>query len=171
MVEGDTFERSICTKCEQVHYVNPKILVASIIECDGKVLLCKRAIKPRFGFWSLPSGYMECNETILEAAKRETQEETNVVTKKLHLYVIISCPDINQVYFIFRGNVHDGESCPCPTEESSESKYFSKEDIPWSNLSYSIMDKALNWYFYDKKLGKYRLRMLDVYGCEPDTDA
>jgi ADP-ribose pyrophosphatase YjhB (NUDIX family) len=168
--KGDTLERSICSKCELIHYENPKILVASIIEHDEKILLCKRAIKPRLGFWTLPSGYMECNETILEAARRETQEETNILVKKLHLYVIFSCPDINQVYFIFRGNVQDSGLCPCPTEESSESRYFSKGDIPWSNLSYSIIDKALYWYFYDKKLGKYKFRMLDVYGCDPDTN-
>ncbi|MEJ2115977.1 MAG: NUDIX domain-containing protein [Gammaproteobacteria bacterium] len=138
------------------------------MECNNRVLLCKRAIKPRLGFWTLPSGYMECNETILEAARRETHEEANILVKKLYLYMMFSCPDINQVYFIFRGNVQSSEPSPCPTEESSESKYFSKENIPWKNLSYSIMDKALNWYFYDSKQGEYRFRMLDVYGCDPD---
>ena len=162
-------ERSVCDKCNLVHYENPKILVATIIECESKVLLCKRATEPRLGYWTLPSGYMENDETVQEAAVRETHEETKVAVKKINLYAVFSCPNINQVYFVFRGNVeHD---CACTTEESSETRYFQKQDIPWNSLSYSIMNKALDWYFHDKESGGYKFRMQDVYGCDPDMSA
>ncbi len=164
--EGDLLERSICDECETVYYDNPKILVASIVNCNNKVLLCKRAIKPRLGFWTLPSGYMENDETILEAAIRETKEETTVSVNKLHLYAVFSCPDINQVYFIFRGNADNEEACS--TDESLEAKYFYKDAIPWDALSYSIMNKSLQWYFNDNEQGEYCFRMLDVFGCDPE---
>lgn len=163
---GDLIERSVCNACELIHYQNPKILVGTIVNCDDKVLLCKRATEPRLGFWTLPSGYMENDETVLDAAIRETEEETKVSVKKMHLYVVFSCPDINQVYFIFRGVAEN--DCASTTEESSETRYFQKQDIPWDSLSYSIMNKALDWYFYDKEQDRYQFRMLDEYGCDSE---
>lgn len=166
--KGDLVERSVCNACELIHYQNPKVLVGSIVDCNDKILLCKRATEPRIGFWTLPSGYMENDETVLEAAIRETEEETKVSLNKMHLYIVFSCPDINQVYFIFRGI--SANDCASTTEESSETSYFTKENIPWNKLSYSIMNKALDLYFRDKEHGRYQFRMLDINGCEPDTD-
>ena len=164
--EGDQIERSICDECEIIYYDNPKILVGSIVECNNKVLLCKRAISPRIGYWTLPSGYMENGETILEAAIRETKEESSVEVKELHLYAVFSCPDINQVYFIFRGEAQTEKTCA--TEESIESKYFCNLDIPWDELSYSIMHKSLRWFFSDKDKGDYQFRISDVFGCDTE---
>ncbi len=163
---GDLVERSVCNACELIHYQNPKVLVGSIVDCNDKILLCKRATQPRLGFWTLPSGYMENDETVLEAAIRETEEETKVSVKKMNLYVVFSCPNINQVYFIFRGKAEN--DCASTTEESSETRYFLKQDIPWDSLSYSIMNKALDWYFYDKDQARYQFRMLDEYGCDSE---
>ena len=129
-------------------------------------MLCKRATEPRMGYWTLPSGYMENDETVEEAAVRETHEETKVTVEKIDLYAVFSCPNINQVYFVFRGAVEN--DCACTTEESSDTRYFQKQDIPWNSLSYSIMNKSLDWYFRDKEIGSYQFRMLDVYGCDPD---
>ena len=112
---------------------------------------------------------MENDETVEEAAARETHEETKVIVKKIDLYAVFSCPNINQVYFIFRGNVDN--DCACTTDESSETRYFQKQDIPWNSLSYSIMNKSLDWYFRDKEIGSYQFRMLDIYGCDPDSHA
>ena len=160
-------ERGVCAACDLIHYQNPKILVGSIVDCDDKILLCKRATEPRIGYWTLPSGYMENDETIHEAAVRETEEETKVSVKKMHLYIVFSCPDINQVYFIFRGKSEN--DCASTTEESSETRYFAKEDVPWNNLSYSIMNKAIDLYYLDKEQEQYQFRMLDIKGCDPDT--
>ena len=159
-------ERSVCKACELIHYQNPKILVGSIVECNDKVLLCKRATEPRLGFWTLPSGYMENDETVVEAAVRETEEETKVLVKKMSLYAVFSCPDINQVYFIFRGKTEN--DCASTTEESAETRYFQKQDIPWENLSYSIMRKALDWYFNDKQCKEFQFRMSDIYGSDSE---
>ena len=159
-------ERSVCKVCELIHYQNPKILVGSIVECSDKILLCKRATEPRLGFWTLPSGYMENDETVLEAAIRETEEETKVSVKKMSLYAVFSCPNINQVYFIFRGKAEN--DCASTTEESSETRYFQKQDIPWENLSYSIMRKALDWYFIDKQNDEFQFRMSDIYGSDSE---
>jgi len=159
-------ERSVCKVCELIHYQNPKILVGSIVECNDKVLLCKRATEPRLGFWTLPSGYMENDETVVEAAIRETEEETKVFVRKMSLYAVFSCPNINQVYFIFRGKAEN--DCASTTEESSETRYFQKQDIPWENLSYSIMRKALDWYFIDKQSDEFQFRMSDIYGSDSE---
>lgn len=166
MPDGDLIERSVCNACELIHYQNPKILVGTIVECNDKVLLCKRATEPRLGFWTLPSGYMENDETVLEAAIRETVEETKVFVNEMSLYIVFSCPNINQVYFIFRGEAEN--DCASTTDESSETRYFQKQDIPWDNLSYSIMHKALDWYFHDKELDEYPFRMSDIYGCDTE---
>ena len=136
------------------------------MECNEKILLCKRAIEPRLGFWTLPSGYMENDETVLEAAIRETQEETNVVVKGMHLYIVFSCPNINQVYCIFRGSTENENACA--TEESTESKYFLEHEVPWGNLSYSIMNKAISLYFEDKVKQNFDFRVLDEYGCDQE---
>lgn len=109
---------------------------------------------------------MENDETVQEAAIRETHEETMVSVKSIKLYAVFSCPNINQVYFIFRGKAENDTACA--TEESSDTRYFTKQDIPWQKLSYSIMSKALDWYFRDKNQANYQFRMLDVFGCDPD---
>lgn len=160
---GEVVERSFCSHCEVIHYENPKILVGSIIEYNDNILLCKRAIKPRLGFWTLPSGYMENDETIEEAAIRETQEEASVQVEKMHLYALFCCPIINQVYFIFRGRAKS--DFISTTVESSEVKYFEESEIPWNTLSYSIMNKALDWYFRDRAHSNYTFRMDNVYEC------
>ncbi len=169
MPEGDLVERSVCSECKLIHYQNPKILVGSIIECQDKILLCKRASEPRLGYWTLPSGYMENDETVLEAAIRETEEETKVSAKKMSLYAVFSCPNINQVYFIFRGGAEN--DCASTTQESSETRYFNQQDIPWDLLSYSIMNKTIDWYFKDKQQGSYQFRMLDVFECHSELDS
>ena len=163
---GEILERSICVKCDVIHYENPKILVGSIIDYDKKILLCKRAIKPRLGYWTLPSGYMENDETIEEAAIRETQEEAHVQVEKMHLYALFCCPNINQVYFIFRGRAMSDYSST--SVESSEVKYFEESDIPWNSLSYSIMNKSLDWYFRDTIQDQFPFRMRNVYECNPE---
>ncbi|WP_299521725.1 NUDIX domain-containing protein [Winogradskyella sp.] len=156
----------ICLRCDAVFYDNPKIIVNTLIECNNKILLCKRAVKPKIGFWTLPGGYMESNETTDGAAIRETKEETGVDVKNLQLYALFNCPAINQVYFIFRGHVHNENTCT--SEETSEVKYFSECDIPWENLSYGLMRQVLDWYFQDKTEGKYRFRTDDTYEICPD---
>ncbi len=162
----DSVTALICKSCDAVYYDNPKIIVLSLIDCNGKVLLCKRAIKPRLGYWALPGGYMEKNETVEEAAQRETKEETGVVVEKLHLYTMVSCPKINQVYFVFRGSVTSDYIEI--GEESLDAKFYAECDVPWDSLSYKIMNKVLDWYFEDYSNGEYLFRTHDTYEICPD---
>ncbi len=156
----------ICANCDAVYYDNPKIIVLSLIDHKGKVLLCKRSIKPRLGYWALPGGYMEKNETVEGAAIRETKEETGVVVNNLHLYALVNCPTINQVYFVFRGSV-SSEYIDIGAE-SSDAKFYAECDIPWDSLSYKIMNQVLDWFYEDKSNGKYLFRSHDTYEMCPD---
>ena len=156
----------ICANCDAVYYDNPKIIVLSLIEFKGKVLLCKRAIKPRLGFWALPGGYMEKNETVEGAAIRETKEETGVIVNKLHLYTLVNCPKINQVYFVFRGSVNS-EHIEIG-EESLDAQFYEECDIPWDALSYKLMNQVLDWFYEDKSNGKYLFRTHDTYEICPE---
>ena len=156
----------ICANCDAVYYDNPKIIVLSLIDCRGKVLLCKRAIKPRLGYWTLPGGYMEKNETVEGAAIRETKEETGVIVNKLNLYTLVNCPKINQVYFVFRGSVNSEYTEI--GEESLDAGFYSECDIPWDSLSYKIMNQVLDWFYEDKANGKYQFRSHDTYEICPD---
>lgn len=112
---------------------------------------------------------MENDETVLEAAIRETEEETEVSVKEMSLYVVFSCPNINQVYFIFRGNAEN--DCASTTPESSETRYFQQQDIPWDSLSYSIMSKAIDWYFKDKQKNRFLFRMQDVFESHSEFES
>ncbi len=164
--QKDDVISGICINCDAVYYDNPKIIVLSLIDFKGKVLLSKRAIKPRLGFWALPGGFMEKNETIEEAAIRETREETGVIVNKLHLYTLVNCPKINQVYFVYRGSVNSDHTEI--GEESLDAKFYAECDIPWDALSYKIMNQVLDWFYEDKSNGKYQFRSHDTYEICPD---
>lgn len=156
----------VCLKCDAVYYDNPKIIVLSLIDYKGKVLLCKRAIKPKLGCWALPGGYLERNETVESAAIRETKEETGVSVKNLQLYSLVNCPKINQVYLVFRGSV-DSDYTEIG-EESLEVNFYSECDIPWDSLSYKLMNQVLDWFYEDKANGKFMFRTHDTFEVCPD---
>ena len=120
--EGDTLERCVCANCGAIHYQNPKTVVGCLPEWDGRVLLCKRAIEPRRGLWTLPAGFLENGETIEAGALRETAEEARATVDIGALYTVISLPDINQVYMMFRARLLDLDFGPGP--ESLEVRAF-----------------------------------------------
>ena len=152
--ENDNRLRFVCTVCEIIHYQNPNIVAGTmplIMGDDGreKVLLCKRAIEPRYGLWTLPAGFMENGESVEEAALRESHEEANVQLKDLKLYSVMSMPHINQVYMIFKGDII-GDSF-YPGIESLETELFDEEDIPWSEMAFNVITQTLQCYFEDRK--------------------
>ncbi len=140
----DTVARKICLHCGTIHYENPKIIVASIPVKDNKILLCKRAIEPMKGKWTLPGGYMENGESAEEGAKRETMEEANATIDIVRLHTIYSLPHVNQVYLFFLGNVVSDFSAG---EESLEVGLFAESEIPWEELVFSSAHYALKKYF------------------------
>ena len=146
--EGDNRERFVCTDCRTIHYQNPKIVAGSIPEWNGRVLLCRRAIEPRYGLWTLPAGFMENGETTEQAAMRETWEEARARIDIVNLYSVFSIPHINQVYMLFRGELIDGSFEP--GQESLECRLFETHALPWGQLAFPVVEETLKRYVSDK---------------------
>lgn len=146
--EGDTLSRYICDNCHTIHYQNPKIITGCIPSWQGKILLCRRAIEPRYGLWTLPAGFMENNETAQQGAARETMEEAQAKIGDVKLFGIFNIPHISQVYMMFSGEVKGGHSAP--GQESLEVEWFEEADIPWKELAFPVVRESLQLYFSDK---------------------
>ena len=140
----DNRERRICNTCGFIDYVNPKIVAGSVVtDSDGKVLLCRRAIEPRRGFWTLPAGFMEENETVEYAAQREAKEEACADIRIQQMLAVYSVPRISQVQIMFRATL---ESSINTGPESLEVGMFDWKDIPWSELAFPTVVWALTHY-------------------------
>ena len=157
---GDDRVREICGTCGHVHYVNPKIVVGSIPVWGEKILLCKRAIEPRYGKWTLPAGFMEVNETLAEGAMRETLEEAGARITIEKLYASYSLPEISQVYVLFLAKLDDLNYSA--GIESLEVKLFSEPEIPWQELAFATIGEALRRYFADRGQGIYAPHFADL---------
>lgn len=150
---GDNMPRDVCKRCGAIHYQNPKIVVGCIPEWKDQILLCKRAIEPRLGLWTLPAGFMENHETIEQAALRETEEEAQAKVNLTNLYTVFSIPHVSQVYMVFRGVMKDATFGA--GEESLEVKLFDLDQIPWTELAFQVMDETLKLYVQDRATGQY----------------
>ena len=158
--DGDNRLRYCCVQCETIFYENPKIVTGCLAQWQDKILLCKRAIQPRLGSWTLPAGFMENHETIQEAAARETFEEATAKISNLNLYAIYNLPYISQVYMIFRGDIEDGEASP--GIESLETEFIAEADIPWNDLAFPVIKETLELYFQDRKNGVFTLHTGEI---------
>ena len=149
----DNRARHICTSCGEVHYQNPKLIVGAIPEWQDKILLCRRAIEPRHGLWTLPAGFMENGESTAEAATRETLEEANARIAIGELYSMYSLPYINQVHLLFRARLLDLDFSP--GQESLEVKLFSEAEIPWNEIAFRPVRFSIEHYFAERNSGKF----------------
>lgn len=140
--DGDSHERSVCEHCGFVNYQNPKIVVGSVVRHGGNILLCRRAIEPRKGFWTIPAGYMELLETPEDGARREAFEEANARLELGDLLAVYTVPRLSQVQLIYRASLPDGTFSP--GEESLEVDLFSFDEIPWDDLAFPTVHWALN---------------------------
>jgi ADP-ribose pyrophosphatase YjhB (NUDIX family) len=140
--EGDDRERMICADCGFILYDNPKIVVGSVVRWGERVLLCRRAINPRKGFWTLPAGYLELNEATTAGAEREAWEEARARIRIEGLLAIYDIPRISQVQLIYRANLIDDAIAAGP--ESLEVGLFGWDDIPWADLAFPSVGWALN---------------------------
>ena len=167
---GDNRPRYWCPACETIHYQNPKIVVGTVPVWEGKILLCKRAIEPRMGYWTLPAGYMENGETLQEGAARETWEEACATVEVGDLYTVFNLPHIYQVYMFFLGQVVDGKYDV--GEESSDAALFSEEDIPWDELAFPTVGRTLKYFFRDRQSNRFPIRVQDIapLGRTPKED-
>ena len=158
--EGDNRERDVCLHCGTIHYQNPKVITGCLPVYQGKILLCRRAIEPRYGLWTLPAGFMELGETTQEGASRETWEEAQAKVSALDLYTIFNLPHIGQVYCIFRSELEVPEFAP--GIESLEVELFDEADIPWDRLAFITISRTLKHYFKDRVNGSYPVRVEDI---------
>jgi len=161
--DGDNRERYCCDSCGTIAYENPKNVVGTLPAYEDKLLLCKRAIEPRKGKWTLPAGFMENGETTLEGALRETKEEAGaeVIIKPDSLYTLFNLPSINQVYIFFRAELANLDFSP--GVESEEVGLFSEEDIPWSEIAFPVVKTTIANYFEDRRSEYFPVRMFDVH--------
>lgn len=149
---GDNRLRYVCGHCATVHYENPKMVLGSIPvwEADGelKVLLCKRAIEPRLGYWTLPAGFMENNETTAEAALRETVEEAGAHITLGPLFTLLNVARVHQVHMFYLATLTDLDFAP--GEESLDVQMFREADIPWDDLAFPTTRTTLELFFADR---------------------
>jgi ADP-ribose pyrophosphatase YjhB (NUDIX family) len=150
---GDDRVRYVCTRCGTVHYQNPKMVVGCIPEWHGQVLLCRRAIEPRLGFWTLPAGFLENGETLAQAAAREALEEANARVDVDALYTVLDLPHIDQVYLFFLARLRDA-ACH-PGRESLEVGLFHEQEIPWENLAFATVHLTLRHFYADRRDGHF----------------
>ena len=158
---GDDRPRHVCDTCGTIFYSNPKIVAGCIPEWDGKVLLCRRAIDPRSGLWTLPAGFMENGETTSAAAARETMEEANATVEVSDLFTYFNIPRINQVHLFFLARMVDGRFAA--GAESLEVDLFSEASIPWNELAFPSVEETLKHYLADRRSGRFALHMADLH--------
>jgi len=157
---GDHFPRHVCGACGAIHYENPKMVVGAIAEWEDKILLCRRAIEPRHGLWTLPAGFMENRETAAQAAMRETEEEAHARVEIVGLYTLYNIPHISQVHLFFRSRLLDLDFMP--GSESLEVALFSEETVPWEQLAFSSVRNTLQHFFTDRRAGEFVLHVGDI---------
>ena len=151
--DGDTKPRHVCPRCATIHYLNPKVIVGCIAEWQGKVLLCRRAIEPAYGKWTLPAGFLENGETTAGGAARETLEEAGATIAPEALFALISIPAIAQVHLFYRGTLACAEYFP--GTESLDVGLFNEDEIPWPELAFASVASCLRRYFADRRHGRF----------------
>lgn len=166
---GDDKPRDCCLQCDVVFYQNPNNIVGTLPVYEDRVLLCRRAIEPRLGKWTLPAGFMENGESTLEGAIRETAEEAGatVLAPDCQLYTLFNLPTINQVYLFFLTQLRSTDFNPGP--ESLEVALFREEDIPWDEIAFTVVRVSLEQYFRDRKQFLFPVRMFDLRYDEQRT--
>lgn len=154
--QGDDRPRYLCDGCGVIHYQNPRIVAGTLPVSGSKVLLCRRAITPRKGYWTLPAGYMENAETTQQAAARETWEEACAEVVLADLYTLIDLPHINQVYMIFRAALQGDFGAGA---ESEEVALFEEHEIPWEALAFPTIEHTLRHFYHDRDSGHFPLHI------------
>ncbi len=158
---GDNRLRYVCDACHTIHYQNPKIVAGCIPTLGNRLLLCQRAIEPRYGLWTLPAGFMENGESTEQAAVRETHEEARATVEKLELYGVYSIPHISQVYMMFRASLAAEDYKP--GRESLDVRLFEEREIPWDKLAFPVVKTTLQHYFTDVRSNSFPVHVENIH--------
>lgn len=159
--QGDSLPRYVCDHCHTVHYENPKLVVGAIPQWEDRILLCRRAIEPRHGFWTLPAGFMENCETTHQAAARETREEALAEVEIDALYTLFDVPHISQVHLFFRARLLRPDFGA--GHESLEVRLFSEQDMPWDEIAFASVRRTLQLYFAERESGTFGFHVDDIH--------
>lgn len=165
--DGDHLPRHICPACDMIFYSNPRIIAGCLPVLGDKVLLCRRNIEPRRGFWTLPAGFMENGETTEQAATRETWEESEATVEVVSLFTHTSIVHVNQLQLFYLAKMTSPHFAT--TSESSEVGLFSEDEIPWSDIAFSTVQQALELFFEERRQGgSFSLHRIDIDRDNPD---
>ncbi|NCF51960.1 NUDIX domain-containing protein [Gammaproteobacteria bacterium] len=145
--DGDTHERWVCSACGMIHYQNPLVVVGCVPERDGRILLCKRAIEPRYGYWTVPAGFMELGESTAQGAARETLEEACAEVEIGHMFAAVDVIDAGQVHLFYTAKLIGDFAAGT---ESLDVRLFSENEIPWDDIAFHSGRYALQKYFEDR---------------------
>ena len=160
VLPGDNLPRWVCDQCGEIHYQNPRIVVGSIPEFEGKLLLCRRAIEPRYGYWTLPAGFMENGETIAQGAARETLEEAGAEVELGPPFSMISVPHVNQVHLFYRARLLKLDFKP--GEETLEVALYDEAGMPWKDIAFRTVGLTLKRWFEDRSRGAFGFHAEDL---------
>jgi ADP-ribose/FAD diphosphatase len=153
--EGEDRERWVCSACGTIHYENPRMVVGCIVEQGGHILLCKRAIEPRHGYWTVPAGFLELGESAVQGAVRETYEEAGARVEVIAPYAHFDIPQIGQAYIFYRARMLAPEISA--GTESLEVKWVEPAEIPWAELAFPVVRIALELHTQEAKSGSYHM--------------
>jgi ADP-ribose pyrophosphatase YjhB (NUDIX family) len=158
--EGDNRERAVCPSCGEIHYENPNNVVGTVPVWGEQVLLCRRNIEPRYGFWTLPAGFLELGESTAEGAIRETVEEAGANIELSGLYTFLNVVRAGQVHLYYLARMVDTSLNPGP--ETIEARLFSEAEIPWDELAFRTVRRTLEHYFEDRRTGLFPVHVGDI---------
>ena len=157
---GDGRERMVCPACGAIHYENPKVVVGCLPVWEDKLLLCKRAIEPRYGYWTLPAGFMENGETTAEGAQRETLEEAGALVGNLKPFALLDVPYVHQVHMFYLAEMSSPEFSS--GEESLDVRLYAEHEIPWDDLAFYTVIESLKHYYADRKAGSFGFHTVPI---------
>lgn len=163
---GDNRIRDLCNNCGAVHYQNPRNVVGIVPIFGDQILLCRRAIEPRYGKWTLPAGFMELGETTGQGASRENQEESGANIKIRSLFTVIDVPSVNQVHFYYLADVLNEKLAPGP--ETLEAHFFELDQIPWRELAFRTVSTTIEHYINDRKNNLFNIHQYSIDIRFPD---
>jgi ADP-ribose pyrophosphatase YjhB (NUDIX family) len=159
--DDDNRERAVCPSCTTVHYENPLNVVGTLPVWGDQVLLCRRAIEPRYGLWTLPAGFMELGETVADGALRETVEEAGAKVELQELFTLLNVVRVGQVHFFYRARMLDTSLDPGP--ETIEARLFQEHEIPWDEIAFRTVRQTLEHFFECRRRGQgYPLHIGDI---------
>jgi ADP-ribose pyrophosphatase YjhB (NUDIX family) len=156
----DNRERAVCPACATVHYENPLNVVGTVPTWGEQVLLCKRAIEPRYGLWTLPAGFLELGETTAQGALRETDEEAGAQIELGSLFTLLNVVRVGQVHLFYLAAMTS--PALSPGSETLEARLFREDEVPWDEIAFRTVRETLRYFFDDRRRGRFGLHCADI---------